>query len=192
MYTNFFVQQILHAYDRDLIGKEVCELGKNSWDTRLNGLIKAHRNQHVCETASEFFRSQGSKLTQYTRTPPSDQTTVLGKDVFENSIDVLYAMKSVHDITAPLGTMLINCPIGVHHHIGSISIAGMIFLAQKNNYNISYLSVSNDSGHCVERINSEAEFTTSKLTNLLYKFKESADLRIAANLTKTSDQEFKT
>ena len=75
MYTNFFVQQILHAYDRDLVASQVCELGRNSWDTRLNGLIKAHRSQHVCETSAEFFKSQGSKLTQYVRTPPENQMT---------------------------------------------------------------------------------------------------------------------
>jgi hypothetical protein len=117
--------------------------------------------------------------------------TVLGKDVFENSLDILHAFKQVHDTTAPLGTMILNCPIGVHHHIGSISIAGIILIAKNNNYNIPYLAVSNDNGDVIERINAEADFTTSKLHNLLYKFKESANLRIAATFTKTSDQEFK-
>jgi hypothetical protein len=190
VYTRFFLEQIFHAYDRNLIGKKVCELGNNSWDTRLNGMLKARESMTVCETAQEFFKHKGSTLKQYNRTPPMGQQAILAKDVFENSIDTLPAFKQLHDLTQEGGVMILNCPLGVTHHLGSISIAALVHLSQVNQYDVPFLAVSTENGDCMERVNTNQLYSSSKLKELLYKFNECIDLRVAATFIKTTNKEF--
>ncbi len=192
MYTRFFLEQILHAFERNLVAKQVCELGKNSWDTKLNGMLKAKDSINLCETPQEFFKQKGCVLKQYNRTPPENQSTVLAKDVFENSLDILPAFEQLHDITSPDGTMIMNLPIGITSHIGTISIGALIHIAQVNHYDVPFLAISNENGDVIEKINTNNVYSTSKLKELLYKFRETIDLRIAATFIKTSDKEFKT
>ena len=191
MYTNIFLKQILHAYSKNLVAKNVCELGKNSWHPNLNKILKANVSHlTVSETPQEFFKQMGSKLTQYQRTPPPNQNTVIAKDVFENSIDIIPAFKQLHDLTATNGVMIMNCPIGVTSHVGSISVMGLINIANKNDYGVSYLAIGNEHGDCIEKINTAQIYSTTKLKELLYKFRETIDLRISATFVKTSDKEF--
>lgn len=191
MYTNIFLKQILHAYGKNLVSKEVCELGVNSWHPKLNKTLKAHLPQlTLCEKPHEFYKQMGSKLVQHQRTPASNQKTIVAKDLFDNSIDVIQSFRQVHELTATNGVMILNMPIGVTHHIGSISVMGMIHIAKTNKYGVSYLAIGNEHGDCLEKINTAQQYTSSQLIDLLYKFRESIDLRISATFIKTSDKGF--
>lgn len=192
MYTKFFLEQILHAFEKNLVASQVCELGSNSWDTRLNGMLKAKDSITVCETPQEFFKQKGSTLKQYNRTPPLGQKTVLAKDVFENSIDILPAFNQLHHITAPNGVIIMNLPIGITCHVGSISIGALIHIAQVNHYEVPFFAISNENGDVIEKINTNSVYNTSKLKELLYKFRETIDLRLAATFIKTSEEDFQT
>ena len=75
--------------------------------------------------------------------------------------------------------------------MSTLSITGVIHIAEQNQYDISYLAISTNDGGYIEKINSGADMNTTKLKDILYKFRETADLRLAVTYKKTIDQEFK-
>lgn len=194
MYTKFYVMQITHAINRGLAKHSVTELGPNKWDTRINGWLKANNvDKSLAETVHEFYNSYGLKLKQYNTEPKGTHDCVICKDLFENSIDYLNVIRSIHNITRPGGTMLFNLPIGITQHLSCMTVAGACHLAKVNDYSVAYLAISNNNGDCLEKINSEAAMSELKLREILYKFTSTQDLRLAVTYLKPSKQkEFKT
>lgn len=191
MYTRFFVKQIVHASKKGL-GSTVCELGMNSWDPRINKWVKSiNPEYHLSETPKEFFKQYGSELRQFQSNPKGTFQTVIAKDILENTWDAVKVLGDVHNITKVGGTIILNLPIGIHHHMSTLSITGVIHIAEQNQYDISYLAISTNDGGYIEKINSGADMNTTKLKDILYKFRETADLRLAVTYKKTIDQEFK-
>ena len=196
MYTDFIADQITFAYSKGFLEDDLIELGTSPFMTKVNSYIKTKVPGYIiASTASEMFSRL--KVGSYTNYPSENDipdgtqaSTVCSWSWLQTRFDAVSAWRHLHEATKVGGYIMINQPIGFAAGISSATINSLVHIAHSNNYECPFFAVSNPSRQFIIKINSSKYVEDRQLKEILYKFKETPDLRAGVIFKKTSDETF--
>jgi hypothetical protein len=195
VYTESLCEALIWARNKELLGDNVIELGGNEWHGKLNGYCKSRvKNWMISESLTMLYRNLGvSDFKQFPRKPKlkTQFDTVVAKDFVDSGFDIPNLFREVHDLTKPGGCMIINSAVGISSAMVSMTPNAVAFLAKKNAYDIPMYRIETPTRTFSVQFNSGNLYNTAELRDLLYKFRETHNLRLSVCIKKTSNDEFK-
>ena len=195
MYTDSLVEQMLWASQKGILGNNVMEYGSNEWDPKMNGLCKVRQADWVLsDNLTTFYMNLGvSNFRQFPRKPEGDIQfdACIGKDFVDGGFDLPNLFGEIHNRTKEGGLIIINSPIGISSAMIALTPNAVSYLKKKNGYDVPYYRIETETRTFSVQINSDTSFTTRKLRDQLYKFREVQDLRLSVIFKKNSNEEFK-
>lgn len=190
MYTKFLVKQLMHLHEKDLLEGVVCELGISEWDTKINKWLKSYKPDfRICETAPEFFSQLDCELRQFQSIPKKKFNTVIATGNVINTLDNRQCWKEILTSTAVGGHIVYNGPVGIHGSVGNLTPAGAAMLAELNQFDILYMAVAQHHGEYIEKFDAHEAIREDDLTKILYKFRETQELRLAVTFKKNIEKD---
>ena len=195
MYTDSLVEQMLWASQKGILGNNVMEYGNNDWDPKMNGLCKARQADWVLsDNLTTFYMNLGvSNFRQFPRKPEGDIQfdACVGKDFIDGGFDLPNLFAEIHNRTKEGGLIIINSPIGISSAMIAMTPNAVSYLKKMNGYDVPYYRIETETRTFSVQINSDTSFTSRKLRDQLYKFREVQDLRLSVIFKKNSNEEFK-
>ena len=198
MYTEFICDQLCFAHDKGMLESEnLIEVGHNSWQTSLNRFMKSRLPGFILSNSTTEMLSR-LKVGQYTNYPSDKDIpegtkakVVCAFEYLHGRMDPIKSWQLLHGMTELNGYMIINGPMGISSALSPMSVNQLIHIANANNYAVPYFVVADRARQFVQRVNSQSTFTNDNIKELLYKFKETPELRVGVIFKKTQDEAFK-
>lgn len=190
MYTKFLVKQLIHLHDKEFLSGIVCELGTSKWDTKINKWLKSSKPHfRICETAPEFFDQIDCELRQFQSIPKRKFDNVIATGNVMNSLDNKQCWTEVINTTNVGGHIIYNGPVGIHGAVANLTPAGAAMIAELNQMDILYMAVAHEHAEYIEKFDAHTALREDDLTKILYKFRETQELRLAVTFRKNVDKE---
>jgi hypothetical protein len=138
------------------------------------------------------------QVDSYTNYPSEDDipdgttaTTICSWSWLQTRFDTTAAWTRLHALAKVEGCIMINQPIGITGGVAPASINSLIHIAQSNKYECPFFAVANPSRQFIVKIDSSKYLDDHQMKEILYKFKETPDLRVGVIFKKMSDETFK-
>jgi hypothetical protein len=197
VYTDFIADQLTFAHNKGLLGDDLIELGNCQFMTSINRYIKTKVPGYIiASTTSEMFSRL--QVGSYTNYPSEDDipdgiqaSTVCSWSWLQTRFDAPSAWRHLHEATKVEGCIMINQPIGLTGGVSPASINSLIHIAHSNKYECPFFAVSNPSRQFIVKIDSSKYVDDHEMKEILYKFRETSDLRVGVIFKKMSDETFK-
>jgi len=197
LYTDFIADQLAFAHDKGLLDDDLIEIGNCQFKTDINRYLKTKVPGYIIasSTSEMFSRLRVGSYTNY----PSEEdipegttaSTVCSWGWMQTRFDTAAAWAQLHDLTRAGGHIMLNQPLGFSGCVSTASINSLVHISHSNNYECPFFAVANPSRQFIVKINSAKYLNDQQMMEILYKFKETPNLRVGVIFKKTSNETFK-
>lgn len=197
MYNYTFIQGISHLAKKDIVkGATIYEEGLPKLTEFHIRYIKSHiPTFKIGSTPEDVWLGLGAKSYASTETHGSTNRKydiVVSSDSFDREADPIAHFKSLWDKVRKGGLIMIDVPTSVTSGFFSFSTNWIAYMQRLNGFEVPYNRISDKTGQYDVIPDSSKVYTLRELNeHLLYKFKETSQLRLTFMLRKTSTDPLK-
>lgn len=196
-YTRSFCEGIIKSKQKGWIKGNVIELGNNKFHTaQIEPYLKAiDPSIMTCKGAQQLWLQAGAQsyvvVEDEADVPDIKYDVVVNQAWLEERFDVCEVLRKTHSTLKVGGFMFTNLPIGLSVGYHSYTLNFWQKFCKDNNYEVRYCQVSDEMGNYPILVSMASPYTFTKLKDVLYKFRETWNLRMTIVIQKKDDNELK-
>ena len=192
MLTDPYIQQLVHIKKR-VRKKEVLDMSSTftkRYPRNVMEKIKAHSPDTMLPKDIKMWFKEHDIEVVGKRKGNKKYDAVLTGDFLENTCEFFQRWEQIHNCVKQDGFIVTDLPFSVNS--GWFSYQPNLFkqLAKQNNYDIIYFKMMDHAGQFPVTFEHTMRVTDTSLRNKLYKYQDTAFMRINVTFKKTTNEPF--
>jgi len=194
MLTDPYIQQLVHLIKRVKDEDKAVLNHSNNHDGKftrnvINKIKSHHPFTQVPITITKWFEQYKVDVSNK-RKGNKKYDAVLAGNYLESTTQFFQRFEQIHNETKQDGFIVLDLPLSVNGGLFAYQPNLFKQLAEQNNYEIAYFKMMDHSGQFPVVIDSSKTLTNTVITELLYKFGNTVNMRINATFKKVNNDPF--